>query len=233
MIAFIKTTTANPVPFFDLQVDGPSLLRVNRMFTNAGVAILSPTTGGFITLAAWPMEERPIGASEDQRAIRAWRGTGPLIFLPHKGRWQVVLDISTLGGALLPAIFKAELSLAQLPLEIAAAYIQSPPSSFHVSGNFSVAAGAGFNVFSPSGVDLTTLSGPSWHLLTRFVIRMNTTPAADFRVAIGRTASAGAGAILGGLASRAWEWQEIAGQTVFVFNNTLGAFDVSIEAHFL
>lgn len=238
MPTFHKITVANISPFFDLDVDGPTLVRVNRMFNAAGGAtIFAPTTGGAIWLSAWPSQEIPPGASTDERMTRAWRGTGPLIYLPFRGRWQMNLNITTLGGALLPGIGQAELSLLAMPPHVAAAYLSSPPASYHVSGNFTVGAGAGFNVFSASGLDLSAsppaVSPALWHNLVRFEIHMNTNPMTDFKVAVGRTAAAGVGAVLAGFGRRIFEWPAISGQTVFVFNNTAGAADVSIEAHFL
>lgn len=237
-MAFHKIVIAQLTPqFFPLDVDGPTLVRVNQLFTSAGVPIVAPTTGGFVELAAWPSEETPPGASGPERTSRAWRGTGPLIYLPFKGRWHFVYELSTLGGVCLPVATMAELSLISMPPEVAASYLTAPPASFHVSGNFTVAAGAGFNVFSASGISLAA-SPPAtcpatWFNLCRFELHMNTTPMTDFKVAIGRTAAAGVGAVVAGLGRRIFEWQAIAGQTVFVFNNTAGAADVSIEAHFI
>lgn len=236
-MGFHKIVIQNVLRAFTLDIDGPTLVRINRMLQSTGTPVFAPTTGGFVWLSAWPFQEQPPGSNQNEQEAHAWRGAGPLIYLPYRGKWSVTVDVSTLGGALLPAFNRVELSLIAMPAEVAAVYLQSPPSSYHVSGNFSVAAGAGFNVFSASGVDLSASppAGDSafWHNLTRFAIRLNTSPVTAFNVALGRTAAAAVGAALGGFSSRVFEWQEIAGQTVFVFNNTAGAVDVSIEAHFL
>jgi hypothetical protein len=236
-VGFHKIVVQNILRAFTLDIDGPTLVRVNRMIQTSGAPVFAPTTGGFIWLAAWPFQEQPPGSSQNEQEAKAWRGTGPLIYLPFRGKWSVTLDISSLGGALLPGFNRAELSLIEMPPEVAAAYLQTPPASYHVSGNFTVAAGAGFNVWSASGIDLS-FSPPAgdsafWHNVVRFAINMNTSPMTDFKVAVGRTAAAAVGSTLTGFGRRVFEWQEIAGQTIFVFNNTAGAADVCVEAHFL
>ena len=235
LIGFNKVVVAKVLPFFDLDVDGPTLVRVNRTMTLAGARIFVPTTGGCLTLSAWPYTEIPPGGTGDLAINRAWHGTGPMIFLPFKGRWQVTLSFGLFGtGALLPAIGTAELSLFSMPYELAASYLSAPPASYHASGNFTVGAGVGLNIFAAAGLDLSTQDTQAyWHNLVRLAIRLNTTPVTDFKVALGKTAAAASGAVLGGISTRNFEWQEIAGQTVWVFNNTAGAVDVEVEAHFL
>lgn len=231
----ILTTRNNSI---DVEVDGPTLVRLNKTFNLVGGAqLFAPTTGGMLWLSAWPYGEiPPPGTGGNDAQARAWRGTGPLIYLPHAGRWTVNVNISTFGGALLPAIGTMEFSLLAMSPEVAAVYLSSPPSSFHVSGNFTVPNATGLNVFAAAGVDLSTLGQAepvSWHSLTAFAIHINQSPVTGFTVAIGRTAAAAVGGVIAGFGRRVWTWPEIAAQTVFVFNNSGGNVDVNIEAHFL
>lgn len=236
-MGFNKLVIQNVLRAFTLDVDGPTLVRVNRMLQSNGTPVFAPTTGGFIWLSAWPFQEQPPGTTQNEQEAKAWRGTGPMIYLPFKGKWAVTLDVSTLGGVLLPAFNRAELSLLEMPPEVAAAYLTSPPASYHVAGNFTIGAGAGFNVFSASGVDLS-VSPPAgdpafWHNVVRFALNVNTSPVSGLTCAIGRTAAAAVGSFVSGFGRRTFEWPEIAGQTIFLFNNTAGAVDIAIEAHFL
>lgn len=236
-MGFNKLVIQNILRAFTLDVDGPTLVRINKCIQSNGTPVFAPTSGGFIWLSAWPQQEAPPGSTQNEQEAKAWRGAGPMIFLPFRGKWSVTVDVSTLGGVLLPAFNRVELSLVEMPPEIASVYLTQPPASYHVSGNFTVAAAGAFNVFSASGVDLSASppAGDSafWHNLVDFTIRLNTSPVTAFMVAVGRTAAAAVGAVLGGFSTRRFTWPEIAGQTVFVMNNTAGAIDVSIEAHFL
>jgi hypothetical protein len=233
---FHKLVTATlGQPFTLLDVDEPSLVRINRTL-NGGATIFAPTTGGAISLAAWPVEEQPPGATQGERFSSAWRGSGPLLYIPRRGRWAVAFQQTGLGGALLPNPTALELSVIAMPPAVAASYLTAPPASYQVSGYFNALAGTTFNVFSASGIDLSALNtGPAyWHSLVRFAIQLNETPATDFYVNIARTAGpAHPGGALGGLSRRVFEWPEIAGSTIFVRNTSANDYDCWIEAHFL
>ena len=230
---------------FYVDVDEPSLVRINRCML-AGVTVFAPTVGGAISLAAWPDEETPPGTNTLRRFSRAWRGSGPMIYLPTAGRWNVCVEQSryVIGQTSLTSQFDTfELSVIALPPDIAAAYIASgPPASYHVSGAFTVPAATAINLFAVGALDLSLGSpenaGPGyWHSLVSLAVQSNETPAADQFLVLGRDpdalATAGTGALLGGASRRVFTWQEIAGQTVFL-NNLSGAnaYDICVEAHF-
>jgi hypothetical protein len=237
MPPFHKILVVPISPFFTVDADGPTLVRVNRMFTAAGATIFATTTGGAIWLSAWPITGEPPGGSSVERMARAWRGAGPLIFLPFAGRWQVTLDMTTMGGALLPAMARAELSLLSMPAEVAANYLNNPPASYHVTGNFTLAAGAATNLFSATGVDLSAsppqIAPAYWHSLVALRVTNNTAGATLVMFALGRVATAAVGRVIPALNAAVYSWPELSGQTCWIHNGSAGNLDVNVEAHFL
>lgn len=231
-------------PFWPIDVAEPSLLRINRTLL-AGATVFAPTVGGAISLAAWPSEEQPPGTSNLERYARAWRGTGPLLYLPRAGRWNVVIDQAryALGQVSLTTVIDAlELSVLAMPPDVAANYLTAPPASYHVSGSFTVPAMTAVNLFAATALDLSlglpASAGPGyWHSLVSLVVQSNETPMSDAYLVIGRDpdalATAGTGAAIGGLTRRMFTWPEISGQTVFLNNLSANAYDYCVEAHFL
>jgi hypothetical protein len=156
------------------------------------------------------------------------------MYLPRAGTYKVELNPLYRTSVILPAIFAADCSLFPMSAEAAATYLADPPSSQTLRGSVTLAAGPGpsINIMDPTVLNIAGSGLTNWFGLVRLRVQIQQVAPVDVRISVGAVGGA-TGLSSQGLVGRLYEWKELAGRTVWLFNNLASTAEVALEAHFL